>query len=102
MILESPILMALSHFTGTGPGQIQGMGSRAKGPTILYRNDQTGLRQAQKLDLLSNFVPTPFPVPVLVLFQCSVDVWVCIHIMKILTPDCRGQAKGRSDAFANM
>ena len=68
-------LMAYSHCTGTGLGQVQGMGLG-----IIYF--QIGLIPGHEQDPLSPTMPVPFPVPVSVPVPCSLNVSSKLDIQK--------------------
>ena len=57
--------MAYSHCTGTGPGQVQGMGLGAKGTYMLYRNVHTGLRQGKGPGSIVSCGARPVPCPLI-------------------------------------
>ena len=74
-----PTLMAYSHSTGLGPGQIQGRGLRAMGPKILYRNVYA--RQEKELGSIVFYSEGPLPCtcPGLDGVQCEQAkmAWLC-------------------------
>ena len=71
-------LMAYSHCTGIGPGQVLGTELGLMGPDILYRNIHTGLRQGKEpvpiVSYCAGPIPSTCPGPVPV--QCEQAITV--------------------------
>ena len=85
-------IMAYSHCTGTGPGQVQGTRPGPMGTNILSRNVPC-LRQGKEPGSIVSIVLIQFPVPVPFPFTCCVnkpwerrtrerlsDIWIHAYI----------------------